>query len=57
MITDAHRTFLDDLRDKGIVNMFGATPFLQEHFDLERHEARTILSKWMTEKSATGGKG
>lgn len=40
--------YLNDLRDSGITNMFGATPFLMKEFpELTEQEARKILSDWM----------
>ena len=39
--------YLDDLRDSGVTNMFGAAPYLQEEFGLDRYEARDILLQWM----------
>ena len=39
--------YLDELRDSGVTNMFGAAPYLQREFDLEKREAREILAKWM----------
>lgn len=40
--------FLDDLRESGVTNMFGAGPYLQEGFDgLKRNEAHHILGLWM----------
>lgn len=38
--------YLDDLRDSGKVNMFGAAPYLAEAFNLEKSEARTFLKRW-----------
>lgn len=43
--------FLDDLRESGDINMFGAAPVLQEVFDLSKHEARAVLSDWMKQFS------
>lgn len=40
--------YLEDLRQSGVTNMFGAAPYLQEEFDLNRKEAREILANWMT---------
>ena len=40
-IKDMH-TFLNDL-----TNMFGAGPYLQKEFGLERGEARQVLANWM----------
>jgi hypothetical protein len=42
-----HLEFLDELRESGITNMFGAVPYLIEAFDLTRDEASKILSYWM----------
>jgi len=40
--------FLDDLRDSGVINMFGATPYLMEVFsNLSEVSAREILKSWM----------
>jgi len=45
--TQEYFEFLDNLRDSGETNMFGAAPYLQEEFGLDRHEARDILKQWM----------
>jgi hypothetical protein len=39
--------FLDDLRESGVVNMFGATPYIQREFGLSRAEASKVLTSWM----------
>tara|TARA_S200002703_G_scaffold101698_1_gene88128 strand:+ start:2443 stop:2616 length:174 start_codon:yes stop_codon:yes gene_type:complete len=39
--------FLDNLRDDGSINMFGAAPVLQEVFDMTKAEARQVLNEWM----------
>jgi predicted aconitase len=39
--------FLDTLRESGITNMFGATPYLIDEFGLSKSEARDILVSWM----------
>ena len=39
--------FLDDLRKSGVTNMYGASPYLQEEFDLDRDDARKVLLAWM----------
>lgn len=39
--------FLDDLRDEGSVNMFGAAPYLESaHRELDIQDARKILGAW-----------
>ena len=46
--TQEHFDFLEELRESGITNMFGAGPFLEDEFpDLNAQEARTVLGKWM----------
>ena len=44
---DEYFAYLDDLRESGVTNMFGASPYLQEEFGLDRYEARDILLQWM----------
>ena len=44
--------YLDQLRESGITNMFGASPYLQEAFDLDRYEAKDVLLEWMQTFSA-----
>ena len=45
--TQEHFDYLDDLRDSGITNMFGASPYLVEEFNIDKYEARILLSEWM----------
>ncbi len=47
-LQDEHLIFLDELRESGRTNMFGATPYLRREFPtLEGDEAREVLSYWM----------
>ena len=39
--------FLDDLRDSGATNMFGAAPYIVEEFGVSRTEAKNLLLTWM----------
>ena len=39
--------FLDDLRESGRTNMFGAAPYLQEHFGISELEAKSVLLKYI----------
>ena len=39
--------YLDDLRESGVTNMYGAGSYLEEVFGLDRREAGKILAKWM----------
>lgn len=41
---------LDWIRDSGMCNMYGATPYLNEEFpELTEKECRKILTSWMEE--------
>ena len=42
-----HLEFLDELRESGVTNMYGATPYLVDKFDIEEKIARQILTYWM----------
>lgn len=47
-MTDDHKEFLDELRESGITNMFGAAPYLREEFpELTKEDARAIVTQWM----------
>jgi hypothetical protein len=39
--------YLDELRESGVTNMFGASPYIVEEFDVPMKEARELLMKWM----------
>lgn len=39
--------FLEELRQSGDTNMYGADIYLQNAFPLDKVGARTVLSKWM----------
>ena len=39
--------YLEELRQSGETNMFGASPYLQSEFVLGRREAIKVLSNWM----------
>ena len=42
-----HKDYLDDLRESGVTNMFGAGSYLESAFGLTRGNAREILKSWM----------
>ena len=49
IVKENHLLFLDDLRESGATNMFGATPYIQDEFpELSKKEAKDILLYWMT---------
>lgn len=39
--------YLDSVRDSGVINMFGAGPYVQEEFGLSKDEAKDIVIEWM----------
>lgn len=46
-VTEDHLMYLDDLRELGIVNMFGAGPYLQKEFKIDEKTAKKILLFWI----------
>lgn len=46
-VADEHLRFLDELRESGVTNMYGAAVYLREHFVLSKTEARAVLRYWM----------
>lgn len=47
-VTDEHLEYLDELRESGEINMFGARPYLLLAFpDLSENEAAKVLTYWM----------
>ena len=47
MMEKKHKIYLEELRRSGETNMYGARPYLQDEFDLDKREAGKILSEWM----------
>ena len=48
--TDEYIKYLNELRESGKVNMYGAVPYLQKRFPELMHdpkEARYVLNAWM----------
>ena len=46
-VEERYSIFLNNLRDSGVTNMFGAGPYLEAEFGLDKREARGILMNWM----------
>ena len=47
-VTDEHIEFLNDLRESGTTNMFGAVPYIQDAFpELTRQQSSEVLKYWM----------
>ena len=47
VVTDEMLEYLDDLRESGEVNMFGAGQYIQRDFDLTRTQSRDVVLYWM----------
>ncbi len=47
IVLDEHLTYLDDLRESGVTNMFGGGAYLMDEFALNTRDARTVLMYWM----------
>ena len=48
--------FLNDLRESGVTNMYGASPYIREAFNINRYEANRLLTKWMETYSERNAK-
>ena len=47
-VTEEHLLYLDQLRESGVTNMFGAVPYILLEFpDLSEPQAKQILIFWM----------
>jgi len=53
MEQEQYNEYLDQLRDSGVTNMWGASVYLEEEFDIPPKEAKDALVAWMTGKSAS----
>lgn len=47
VVEDEHLAYLDKLRESGESNMYGARPYLQREFGLDKTTATAILTYWM----------
>jgi hypothetical protein len=46
-MTEEHFEYLDVLRDSGATNMFGASAYIKDKFDLSSNVATAYLGHWM----------
>ena len=42
-VKDEHLEFLDELRESGVTNMFGASPYLQKVYNMKKENAIETL--------------
>ena len=47
-----HYIYLESLRQSGVTNMFGASPYLEQARGLSKTESISVLSSWMEHYSA-----
>ncbi len=47
MTNNEHWIYLERLRQSGVVNMYGAAPYVEKEFDVSRKEAIKIVADWM----------
>jgi len=47
VVNDGHLNFLDDLRESGITNMYGAASYLREEFGLSEPDSVLVFLYWM----------
>jgi hypothetical protein len=53
-VEQKHLTYLDELRDSGKTNMFGAVPYIQRKFSLSKDDANKIWEYWMANVDRDG---
>lgn len=46
-VIEEHLQYLDNLRESGITNMFGARSYLAKEFDLDEKTSKATLLYWM----------
>ena len=39
--------YLDELRESSETNMFGAAPYVKDEFDVDKNEAKALVTEWM----------
>ena len=44
--TDEVLEYLDELRESGVTNMYGAAPYVEAEFDMTIKDARAVLTYW-----------
>ena len=52
MTDNKYWIYLEKLRRSGETNMYGAVPYLQNEFGLNRQEATSILADWVRNYNA-----
>ncbi len=47
LVTDEHLEYLDELRESGVTNMYGAGDYVGRQFSVSPKEAQDIVIYWM----------
>ena len=47
MLKEEHLVYLDELRESGVTNMYGAGDYLRDEFGMDRRQSLAILAYWM----------
>lgn len=47
IVNDDHLDFLDQLRESGETNMFGAGEYLVDEYEISKKDAKIILKYWI----------
>lgn len=47
-------TYLNDLRDSGVTNMYGSPAYVQDAFGIEFKEASNLVGLWMENFNSEG---
>ena len=55
LLKNEYLQYLDELRESGETNMYGAAPYLAEEFDLDKNFARQVVAFWMKSFSERHG--
>jgi len=45
-VTDEHLEYLDELRESGVTNMYGAAAYVADEFDMDKRRAREVFTYW-----------
>jgi hypothetical protein len=56
-MSDDVKQYLNDLRDSGVTNMWGAGAYLQRDFGMTRYQARDALLAWIESFKQTEKQG
>jgi hypothetical protein len=46
-MTQEQKEYLDNLRESGETNMFGAGQYVMDEFGIDKREAREVVMEWM----------